>query len=87
MIGKDLSIENERKGKIRIQEGKKNRKENITRETQSRTKENSIYIITKDNTSYALYLKKVQGITLRYFHFIKFPEWGKIDDFLTISFQ
>ena len=38
---------------------KKNRKVNITRETQSETKENGVYTITKDNTSYELYHKKV----------------------------
>ncbi len=61
-IGKYLSIENDRKGENLYK--KKNRKENIIRERQSRTKENSVYTITKDNTSYELHMEKMQGITL-----------------------
>jgi hypothetical protein len=35
-------------------------------ERQSQTKENTVYTITKDNTSYELHLEKVQGITMIY---------------------
>jgi hypothetical protein len=61
--GKHLSIENDRKEENVCKKKKKNRKVNITREAQSKTKKNGVYTITKDNTSYELHLKKVHGVT------------------------